>query len=668
MYIRTGRRSAQWPPQYGLGDAAACAPDAATNGRLCSFNSQNGGSATAVYVPDAARGADRLNLLVWIHGGRDCGGEGPDAVSYLRSKTFPFTRQIADSKQPFVLVVPTMHWKSGQNSHTLGSPQKMNAFLEEVRAGLTAAGWSSPPPFGRLILAGHSRGYAVLNGLAARVNDPESSQGALATLTDMWLLDSTYGKKNKESLSAMWLNWAKAKGNVNLRILYRRTTDTAAVAESIREKAAQAGLTNVAFEVFEPGSLSHCAMAQVRMPYLLAGAGGRAPSSTGARVPRPTPLPRPSAPHAPHPSDGPLFQRIQNALASGQWYVALGLAVMSGNRDANGLTNLLFFARHPELKGRKLLPTEPNFKQLSQEWLDLRDRLARPFLEKRKASQPVDPRGSIPTGPAGPAGPAPAGTAESGSTLIAAVRAWLAAPDASSRARYESAVRTWIRSTDRSGVELLPDASQRRLFLEQVAWSREYFPGNQPKSEPGGGRQAEALFNAMARVVPERRVPYTIRYHDVTRIVRDVPNNPGAKLYPEARDAFLRMRDAAAAEGIRLVIGSSWRSAEHQREIAKRRNNPLAVAAGRSAHMYGLAVDLRLSVPGVSVSEADTRSCDKRTKVCEHMANVVRMYRSPVYKWMALHGREFGWFPYRREPWHWEYNPPGFAQRFESGA
>jgi hypothetical protein len=542
----------------------------------------------------------------------------------------------------------------------------MNAFLEEVRAGLTAAGWSSPPSFGRLILAGHSRGYAVLNGLAARVNDPESSQGALATLTDMWLLDSTYGKSHKESLSAMWLKWAKAKGNVNLRILYRRDTDTAAVAESIREKAAQAGLTNVAFEVFEPGSLSHCAMPRVRMPYLLAGAGGRAPSSTGA-----TPLPRPAAPHAPQPSNGPLFQRIQNALASGQWYVALGLAVMSGNRDANGLTNLLFFARHPELKGRKLLPADPNFKQLSREWVGLRDRLVRPFLEKRKASQPVDPKGSIPVGPAapaGPAGPAPAGPAESGSTLIAAVRAWLAAPDAPSRARYESAVRTWIGSTDRSGIELLPDASQRRLFLEQVNWSREYFPGNQPKSEPGGGRQAEALFNAMARVIPERRVPQMIRYHDVTHIVRDVPNNPRAKLYPEARDAFLRMRDAAAAEGIRLVIRSSWRSAEHQREIAKRRPNPLAVAAGRSAHMYGLAIDLRLSVPGVSVSEADTWTCDKKTHVCEHMANVVRMYRSPVYKWMALHGREFGWFPYRREPWHWEYNPPGFAQRFESGA
>jgi hypothetical protein len=46
------------------------------------------------------------------------------------------------------------------------------------------------------------------------------------------------------------------------------------------------------------------------------------------------------------------------------------------------------------------------------------------------------------------------------------------------------------------------------------------------------------------------------------------------------------------------------------------------------------------------------------------MANVVRMYRSPNYKWLVFNASRFGWFPYRREPWHWEYNPPGFAARF----
>ena len=70
---------------------------------------------------------------------------------------------------------------------------------------------------------------------------------------------------------------------------------------------------------------------------------------------------------------------------------------------------------------------------------------------------------------------------------------------------------------------------------------------------------------------------------------------------------------------------------------------PQGGGESKSAHMYGLAVDLRLSVAGLPVVEWNTRTPAK-------MANVVRMYRSPVYKWMALRGREFGRYPYRREP------------------
>jgi hypothetical protein len=36
-------------------------------------------------------------------------------------------------------------------------------------------------------------------------------------------------------------------------------------------------------------------------------------------------------------------------------------------------------------------------------------------------------------------------------------------------------------------------------------------------------------------------------------------------------------------------------------------------------------------------------------------ANLVNMYKSPVHKWLFLRGETHGWFPYRREPWHWEY-------------
>jgi hypothetical protein len=50
------------------------------------------------------------------------------------------------------------------------------------------------------------------------------------------------------------------------------------------------------------------------------------------------------------------------------------------------------------------------------------------------------------------------------------------------------------------------------------------------------------------------------------------------------------------------------------------------------------------------------------------MDNLVKMYRSPGYKWMAEHAAEHGWYPFRMEPWHWEYNPPGFREKFYAEA
>ena len=387
MYIRTSDGVAQGPLPYSLGEAAACAPDAATAGTLCSFESKNGGSTTAVFVPDAARGADPVCLLVWIHGDLICGDEGKNALSLVKSKTFPLAKQLAASRRPFVLVVPSMHWK-GQSSHILGSPQKMNAFLEEVRTALTGAGWSSAPSFGRLILAGHSRGYAVLNGLATRVNEAQSSQGALATLTDLWLFDSTYGETHKQGVSDIWLGLARAKSSVNLRVLYLKNSRTAAVAELIRDKAARAGLTNVQVHDFDRKLLTHCAMPRVRMPHMLAAAGDCPAPSSGSRTPTSPPSPAPSSTPTPLPSNGALIQRIQNALASGQWSLALSLTLLSGNRDVNKLTNMIFFARHPELKGRKLVPTEPGFKELSREWVNIRDTIVRPSLAKSAAAKP----------------------------------------------------------------------------------------------------------------------------------------------------------------------------------------------------------------------------------------------------------------------------------------
>jgi hypothetical protein len=66
-------------------------------------------------------------------------------------------------------------------------------------------------------------------------------------------------------------------------------------------------------------------------------------------------------------------------------------ALRRGVGDENQLTNLVFFTRHPERRGHRLQPHE---RQLVQEWLDIRNRLARPALIQKTPIQPVPTGGS----------------------------------------------------------------------------------------------------------------------------------------------------------------------------------------------------------------------------------------------------------------------------------
>jgi hypothetical protein len=189
-------------------------------------------------------------------------------------------------------------------------------------------------------------------------------------------------------------------------------------------------------------------------------------------------------------------------------------------------------------------------------------------------------------------------------------------------------------------------------------WSKAVYLGKKGNTAP-----SLELFTEMAKLTPERRVPSLVTFHSVDSVVVTVPGT-GFSLYPDARDAFVAAKKAAAAAratggttGVTLDIGSAFRSAATQAKIAAGNTNRFAVA-NLSAHTYGLAVDLNLSVPSLAITEISTAS----------MANIVNMYRTPAYKWMFLYGAEFGWFPYRNEPWHWEYNPVGFPAQFAAAA
>jgi len=83
---------------------------------------------------------------------------------------------------------------------------------------------------------------------------------------------------------------------------------------------------------------------------------------------------------APPLDEQPLAQRfdpaavpddVAAALGKRDWPLALSLAIQAGWRDENDLTNLIFFARHPELPTEPLKRDNPDFGRLSAEWVKI---------------------------------------------------------------------------------------------------------------------------------------------------------------------------------------------------------------------------------------------------------------------------------------------------------
>lgn len=80
-----------------------------------------------------------------------------------------------------------------------------------------------------------------------------------------------------------------------------------------------------------------------------------------------------------------------------------------GERDENKLTDAIFYDRHPQWKGRGLknaaLP-------LRQEWIEIRDKVVRPYLKNYPAQPAAPPPPSAPAQPATAPPPAPAAAGE----------------------------------------------------------------------------------------------------------------------------------------------------------------------------------------------------------------------------------------------------------------
>jgi GH25 family lysozyme M1 (1,4-beta-N-acetylmuramidase) len=92
----------------------------------------------------------------------------------------------------------------------------------------------------------------------------------------------------------------------------------------------------------------------------------------------------------------PAADRFRQLVRSGQQTQAITEAVNGGQADVDRLTDMVFYARHPELNGRKLRPDE---RPLALEWMQIRATLVRPVVSRlQTASAPFAPAPAVAPG------------------------------------------------------------------------------------------------------------------------------------------------------------------------------------------------------------------------------------------------------------------------------
>lgn len=129
------------------------------------------------------------------------------------------------------------------------------------------------------------------------------------------------------------------------------------------------------------------------------------------------------------------------------------------------------------------------------------------------------------------------------------------------------------------------------------------------------------------------------------------------RLHVLAAAAMTAMAEVIKRElDIEIQLASGWRrhkwksKEQYEQTVIKRFGS---VREGRkwlafsSPHETGLAMDI--GVGGLWPTKS-TREKQKKT---------------PLHKWLVEHAHEYGWHPYKLEPWHWEY--PLSLEAYQSG-
>ena len=234
----------------------------------------------AIYLPQAAGGRASIDALLFIHGLLEvCSKPRGVPRGLVADRGFQLGQAIEQSSCAAALIVPLLQTGGDKTwrAHGLDRPDGLNRLLEAVRAEI-ARKQGTAVDFDRLVVAGHSRAYGVLNPLGA-ASAADLATGALSRLHQVWALDSTYEwvKADRERYRTARYDrfdrLLQARPGVGVEIAYRRSSQT----DQFLATASGNGLT---LRAFDARTTSHCTLPREALPTLLAGLCA-APASTG---------------------------------------------------------------------------------------------------------------------------------------------------------------------------------------------------------------------------------------------------------------------------------------------------------------------------------------------------------------------------------------------------
>lgn len=239
----------------------ADSPKQFLGGSLWTYRSRACGADVAVFVPPAASGRSKVDLMLYVHGLLSpCGAPKVMPEGLISAAPFKLGQLMVDSGRPMVLVVPRFQPGNDKtwSAHNLHRPDKLNALFAEVIDEAGRRLGRNPVQIDQLVIAGHSRAYGVLYPLARSHASPALATGALSRLSKVWVLDATYGTPPMAAFDAL----VAARPGVGVDVIYRSSSPTDKFGGRSRSGA-------VALRPVGARSASHCAVPGKLMPTLI---------------------------------------------------------------------------------------------------------------------------------------------------------------------------------------------------------------------------------------------------------------------------------------------------------------------------------------------------------------------------------------------------------------